>query len=479
VSGSTIQLQSSVADFIRSENLIRGGELVLAAVSGGQDSMAMLSVLNSLSGDEGFTLAAGHFDHKLRAGSAKDMRLVEHFAKSLSLPFYAGEANVLSISEKSGDTIEEAARKARYRFLHKTAEKIGAARIATGHTRDDQVETILMRIIRGTGLRGLTGIHTRRGKLIRPFIHVSRNDTEEYCRARLIRFALDPSNKDRRFTRNRIRLELLPLLKSSFHPGIEINLLNLSRNAQVLVDSMRKNIGRFLEGGFKKLSEHQWELTAGNLKHLDDTSLFILFSDIFAEQLECDMDFSQIHYENLMNLLREEGKSGKELSLPGIRVRREFDSLLFTRTVSGKEPEDKDEVKLSGLQLFSRGIRVPGKTSAPGVSITAEIIHIRSGAPLQLASTPTTAYFSLDSATPPLKIRTPVPGDRIRPFGMKGSKKLSDLFIEKRIPIHQRAKSLVIADAREIMWVVGAATSESFRITNDTKNILKLTVCRE
>lgn len=479
VSDKARRLESLTEGFIRSEQLIAAGDLVLAAVSGGQDSMAMLAVLNALAPAMGFKLAVAHLDHKLRDNSAEDRKVVETFSKQCSLSFYAGEEDVRALARESTDTLEEAARKIRYSFLEAVAKEIRADRIATGHTSDDQIETVVMRIIRGTGIRGLAGISAKRGKIIRPLIPVPRSETERYCRAHAIPFVRDPSNADTRFMRNRIRHELLPLLKTSFHPGVEINLLNLCHNAQGLVASIRSKTAPLLDSCLKQTAADTWLLDLEGLRTLDETSLFLLFSDILGDHLQCDMDFTQSHYEMLIALCTQEGKSGKQLTLPGIQVKREYDTLLLTKGPPRAEADATGAVELSSLRLFTKGIKVPGTTGAPGVTVVTRTFRNDDLMPASLASTRTTAYFALDSVTPPLAIRTPMPGDRLRPFGMSGSKKLSDIFIDKKIPGRQRAKTLVIADAREILWVVGIVTNEQYRISQETRNILKITVLRK
>lgn len=474
----TGQIEKLVGDFITSYDLIRTDELVLAAVSGGQDSMAMLSILHSLSSSMGFRLAAAHFDHMLRKDSAEDRTLVEQFAAGLSVPLRCGSGDVTALASEWGDTIEEAARKARYRFLEEAAEEMGASRISTGHTRDDQVETVLMRVIRGTGLRGLAGIPLKRDRLIRPLLGLARADTLEYCTEKGIPFNPDPTNLDKRFMRNRIRLELIPLLRGSYHPAVDVNVLSLSENARILVDSIRERTSLIMKEDLKKVAENEWVLRLDRLFLLDSTTLFIILSDIFGEHLRCDMDFSKYHYDQLIELCSRGAKSGKEFHLPGVRVRREFDELVVKR-VDREEAEKEETISLRVLKRLDRGIRVPGETRLENIRVIAEVIEGLQALDDSLASTEKTAYFSLDSVTPPIRIRTPVPGDRIRPFGMSGTKKLSDIFIDKKVPARSRAGALVVSDAREIMWVVGVITSESFRVREDTRRILRLTVTRE
>lgn len=266
-------LKDAVKWFILSDELIRKDSLVLAAVSGGPDSMAMLSILRDLTGELRFRLAVGHFDHKLRAASADERKLVEDFAASLSLPFHSGEEDVRERVESTGDSLEESARKARYRFLHTVAAHIHADHVATGHTRNDNIETVLMRIIRGTGIRGLAGIPRKRGKLIRPLLCLGRTDTLSYCTRAAVPFVEDPSNEDRRHFRNRVRLDLLPFLSSNFHPAVEDNLGRLAQNAQSIIASIRTTTDPIIDKNVREVSPGQWILDTREISGLDRKSV--------------------------------------------------------------------------------------------------------------------------------------------------------------------------------------------------------------
>jgi tRNA(Ile)-lysidine synthase len=206
--------RETVKWFALSEELLPTEGLVLPAVSGGPDSMALLGILHDLSRELKFHLAVAHFDHRIRDTGERERKLVEDFARSLGLPVYSGTVDVRAQVAASGDTLEEGARKARYQFLSGVADEIKASRIATGHTKTDQEETVLMRILRGTGIRGLAGIPTRRGRIIRPLLCLDRSETRRYCDERGIPYVMDSTNEDATIFRNRIRLELIPLLLS-------------------------------------------------------------------------------------------------------------------------------------------------------------------------------------------------------------------------------------------------------------------------
>jgi tRNA(Ile)-lysidine synthase len=464
------------------ESLISKSDLVLVAASGGADSMALLSILHKISKRRGFGLAVGHFDHRLRESSSVDKRRVEVMAAGLGIPFHCGEGDVRSRVQARGETIEEAARKLRYRYLFKLAGEIGADLIATGHTSDDQVETTLMRILRGTGLRGLAGIPVKRGKLIRPLLGMTHEQAVRYCRDRHIAHVEDPSNRDRRFTRNWIRHELLPVIRTAF-PNVSDNILRLSRNSSDALRRIRKVTNPIIQRHISREPDENWILDVGEIKRLDNESKYILFGDLLTENLGRDPDFSRIHFEKLSQLSGGSAVSGQTLSLPGVTVRREYDTLVFKL-----ETGTDSRARLSREPV---ALSVPGKGTFGNLDVRAVVLRPRKYETRKYRATEPrlfeshsnnvsgVAYFALDAVEPPLSIRTPRPGDLMRPFGMKGHKKLSDIFGDKKVPLRRRDKFVVISDQKEILWLVGVTTTESTRVTAASKNILKITVIPE
>ena len=484
----------AVGEVIERQGLVREGERILVAVSGGADSTVLLSVLHKLAPALHLDLVVGHFDHHLRDTSHMDRRHVEVAAANLGLPFQFGEGDVMARAEKFGETVEEASRKLRYQYLFGLADEIRADRIATGHTRDDQIETVLMRILRGTGTRGLAGIPEHRGRLIRPLLGLAHLQLVNYCREHHIPFVEDPLNRDKRFTRNWLRFELLPSIRK-YYPNVGDNLLRLSRNATDAVRRTRRltdpligaNLHAENDGGL-------WVLDLSGIGDLDHEAKYILFGDLLTTHLGHDPDYTRVHFEKLGRLSGRSAASGEQLSIPGFNVRREYDSLVF-------EPNRESE----GAPVDGEpgDLPLPGSVTAGSVRFVGEVhavgeVHeveegggddefdpqkfvAREPAILESGSHATTgvAYFALAEVAPPLTVRTPRAGDRMRPFGMKGSKKLSDIFIDRKIPLRRRDRALVVCDRDKILWLVGVTTTETTRITAGTDKVLKITVSAE
>ena len=466
---------------IERQGLFLAGERVVVAVSGGADSTALLTVLHKLSPRLDIELAVGHFDHRLRDTSHIDRRHVEVAAAKLGLPFHHGEGDVMERADRHGETVEEAARKLRYQYLFNLADEIRADRIATGHTRDDQVETVLMRILRGTGTRGLAGIPDRRGRLARPLLGLTHLQLVNYCRDHHIPFVEDPLNRDKRFTRNWLRFELLPSIRK-YYPNVGENLLRLSRNAADAVHRTRRTTGPLISKNLRFENDTgAWALDLAGIVDLDPEAKYILFGDLLTDHLDHDPDYTRIHYEKLSRLSGRSANSGEQLSIPGFTVRREFDTLVFSPSRGeGDTPSTSVESLAVPGEATIGNVRLEAAVHPSGGADEFDADKFRSTEPrlFESGGNPTggVAYFALQDVEPPLIVRSPRAGDRMRPFGMKGSKKLSDIFIDKKIPLRRRDKALVVCDQKRILWLVGVATTESMRITADTNKVLKITV---
>jgi tRNA(Ile)-lysidine synthase len=477
---NSIGIEETVGELIERHGLFREGDRVLVAVSGGADSTALLTIMHHLSHRFGIQLAVGHFDHRLRDTSHMDRRHVEVAAANLGLLFHYGEGDVMTRADLHGETVEEAARKLRYQYLFELADEIRADRIATGHTRDDQVETVLMRILRGTGTRGLSGIPAERGRLVRPLLALTHLQLVNYCRQQHIPFVEDPLNRDKRFTRNWLRFELLPSIRK-YYPNVGDNLLRLSRNAADAVSRTRRTTAPLLSRNLR--FEHDpgvWTLDLSGIVDLDPDAKYILFGDLLTDHLDHDPDYTRVHFEKLSRLSGRLTDSGDSLSIPGFTVRREFETLVFTPS-RGENDSPAPTVE---------SLSVPGEAMVGGVRLVTTVHRVgdeifdagefRTDEPqlFESGGNPTggVAYFALEGLEPPLIVRSPRAGDRMRPFGMKGSKKLSDIFIDKKIPLRRRDKALVVCDQKQILWLVGVGTTESARITAETGEVLRITV---
>jgi tRNA(Ile)-lysidine synthase len=460
------------------------GETVLAAVSGGPDSMAMFHALCTLARARGnLGVIAANFDHRLRKNSHLDRDPVEKVAARFGVRVVCGDGDAAGHARSTRQSIEAAAREMRYAFLERAAREVNADTIATAHTHSDHIETVLMRILRGTGMRGMRGIPVRRGLVARPLLAVTRAETLHYCETHNVPFVTDPSNADLRFFRNRVRHDVLPSLRRVY-PGIDATLERLSRNAE---SSWSAN--EPLGSPMRAEGDDIWSLHIGALDGLDDEQRIRLLSDAL-DSIGLREDVGRVHYRALLRLANDT-TPGASADLPRLRVRREHDALVFTRRVPARKIATTSHVlTVPGTATIGDWTLTSNRLSGHDARKARETQHERVAprrepgglAPPRVARRQAPRVreecVAFLPAGAPLTIRFPRPGDRMQPFGMKGHKKLSDLFIDMKIPRRMRVETPVIESNGEIVWVVGVAASESTRM-NDRANAVRLTATRD
>ncbi|TFH40370.1 MAG: tRNA lysidine(34) synthetase TilS [Chrysiogenales bacterium] len=445
-----------VRDWIIENGLISRGDRITAAVSGGPDSMAMLSILHELSSGLGFILSAAYLDHQIRKGTQRERRIVERWCGRLGVPLVTGEVDAPALAKQGKIGLEEAAREARHGFL----EKFGI--VALGHNSDDQVETVLHHIIRGTGIRGLAGMPVRRGAFIRPVMCCTGYELKGHCRARHIGYAIDPSNSDITFFRNRIRHRLLPSLRRDFNPAVDDAVIRLAGNARDGLEALSEGIGRSLP---VTADDGSVTIDAAMARDLSDYRLYLLIDSIMRERLGVYRDIGRPHFDSVTGLIRA-GRSGKRTALPhGIRVTVEHGAVRFERSEGS-----------SGPMLPPDGILLPGDGDfdLPGWDMTVSVNTI----PRQDKSPVRASWKKAELAglSFPVRVRPRRDGDRLVPFGMKGSKKLSDIMIDAKIPLRSRGAIPVFEDRGGIFWVPGLVIAERTRITRASRKITSLRI---
>ncbi len=457
---------------VRKRGLIRPGETVLAAVSGGPDSMALLLLLLELAESVPFTVAVAHFNHRLRPSADADERFVGAAAKRLGLPFYAGRGDVRAFAKARGLGLEEAGRDLRYDFLEKTAAGRGAAKIATGHTMSDQAETVLARILRGTGPAGLSGIvPLRDGTIIRPMLDLDRPAVLDYLRSRKAAFRIDETNTDVRMFRNRIRRRLIPYLEKNFQPAV---VRSLARLAAIAAEE-DSTLGRLAAAEAKKALAHRPRgatLDAGRLSKLP-VALARRVARAFLRELKGDLrgiDFDDVESVLAMRdgaelpiskdlvLERRRGRIGRKAPA------REAKAFARLGDGSGRLPVPEAGLIFRGSIKGRKASRVrPAGPSA----------KTRVGNPLA-SDDSRGCRLDADRISFPLLVRVRRPGDRYRPIGAPGRKKLKEIFRAKGVPEEERERRPIFLSAGEIVWVLGLPAAENFKVTAATRRILEI-----
>jgi tRNA(Ile)-lysidine synthase len=460
-------LHDSVRRLIARTGMIPPGSGVVVAVSGGQDSCALLHALAALRDELRVRLHAAHLNHGFRGEeSAADAAFVQEFSESLDVPFTVERQDVPGAARRLHLSAQEAARRARHRFLERVAGEVGADRIALGHTRDDRVETILLNILRGTGLEGLKGPAPVAGRRIRPLLEVSRAETAEYCRRHGIAFRQDASNLSPAYTRNRIRMELLPHLASYYNPEVRDALLRLSDLVFEETAYMEERAREALERACMGEEPDRILLSTQMLLEMPVAMLrrvLRLAIDRVRGSLE-DIEFADVG--RILKALRElrDNERRFQFTLPPGNI-----------YVSGNAQQVSVRRRRAASALpVKAALTVPGETAVPEWKAvfraqwreTPQSPVTAPGAPM--------AYMDANALRLPLIVRTQRPGDRFQPLGMTGTRKLQDYFTDKKVPVEARDRTPLVADAEGIVWIVGHAVGERVRVRPETRRVLFL-----
>jgi tRNA(Ile)-lysidine synthase len=531
-------LAERVLSHIRKQELLKAGDRIGVAVSGGIDSVALLRLLLELRGELGIVLSVVHFNHNLRgAESDDDERFVAELARSHNLEFHCDSDDVAEYAHAEGVSLETAARELRYGFfrsliqpdesaqevksptLSQTAQQEWGTRmtldkIVTGHTLDDQAETVLMRLIRGAGLRGLGGIHPRiaveddeggtGGEIVRPLLAFRRRELEAYLSDVGQSWREDATNSDEKFTRNRVRKLVLPLLEKEFNPSVAENLAELAEIARGEEDYWENEVSGWMGTGVH-WSEPEWahrkvaaqglvqinfaaEGPAGitepeidNLQSRIDAARWLVMNasvdrmwflgepaavqrrliKAVGENAGLPLEFK--HVEEILRFAGESGGSGKELSLPlGWRLVRKPDELVFV-TPDLREPNRSED--------YDYELPIPGCVKLPelGVTIEARRVRTEEGAgynPEQL--------LDADSLPGPLRVRNWRAGDRFWPNHTKSPKKIKELLQERHVAQPERKLWPVLTSGNEIVWLCGFPAPAQFRAKPGREAVLIL-----
>ncbi|MEW6307446.1 MAG: tRNA lysidine(34) synthetase TilS [Bacillota bacterium] len=443
---------------IMEHGLIQPGEAVLAAVSGGADSLALCHALWRLREELGFTLRVAHLNHMFRGAEAKaDADHVAAFAAGLGLEAFIAQADVPGMVRGSGQSAQALARQVRYAFLRRTAAQTGSSRIATGHTADDQAETVLLRLLRGAGLDGLAGIRPERAGIIRPLLHVGRKQVEEYCRAEGLAWRDDPSNQTQVYDRNRVRHRLLPVLEE-FNPAVRAALCETAALLQADQAVLEQETSHAL---CQATTAHG--LDVGALRGLP---LGLRRRVLLTAARSAGAQAGHAHVAALVELV-DSGQTGQARDLPGnVRASLSYGQLEFMSSLPAEAPP-----------LVEQELTIPGVTRVPELELeVVSTVRRRLPGDEQPATFALTARFDYNSVVRPLTARTRRAGDRFWPAGAPGTKKLKDFLIDAKVPRAARDRLLIICAADSLLWVGGVRQAQHAHVTPATGLVLELTL---
>lgn len=465
--GSDNVLQNTVLSTINTYSMIKNNDKILVALSGGPDSMALLHVLDSLKDKLNVKIGAAHLNHLLRGEDAQnDEKVCENFCNERNIDFHVRRIDIDEMAKSKGVSHEMAGREARYNFFEELMNKCGYNKVAIAHNLNDQAETVLMRMMRGSGIEGLVGIKPVRDEIfIRPLIETSRKEIEKYCDDNNLKPAIDKTNFENIYARNKVRLELIPYIEEHFNKDIIKTLNRMSR----VINEDNEFVEDFSKKIFKKYCYKKQDRV-------------IIYKDAFSEHKSIvsrvlRMAIMQVkgnlyniesgHINDIIKLYNH--NTGKTLMLPeGIRVDNVYKDI-HIYICDTKQKEDTN---------FNLKLNIDEKIYCDELSKYITLKSIYNKKDFKMENNDMIKYFDLDKIKGDISIRYRKNGDKFSMLGMKGSKKIKDIFIDLKVPREERDFIPLICFDNEISWIVGFRVSEKFKIDRNTKNILRISIER-
>lgn len=440
-------MKEKIKEYIKSNNLFNKNDSVVLGVSGGADSICMLNLLNDLKSELSISLFVLHINHEIREEAENDALFVKKTADDLGVECKVVSINVPRLSKEKGISTEEAGRLARYEELLKYANEVGATKIAVAHNKNDDSETILLNLFRGTGIKGLCGIDSKREikdsdvVIVRPLLCVSREEIEYFLDKNRINHIEDASNNDREYTRNKIRLDVIPYIKENINSKVDDNITNASENLVEIYEYVNKMIDESYE---RFVKDGLWLSDGFDLEKPIESGLVRKMIEEKAGKLK---DISRIHIDEVTGL--KEKQVGKRVSLPyNLVAERTYDGIVIREDMEVDTFfENPDEVvKISLEENFDK-------------DNIEEFLY--------------TKWLDYDKISE-LTVRHRQEGDYLVIDQSGGRKKLKDYLIDIKVPQAKRDDLWLVADGKHIVWVVGYRISEDVKVSQDTERVVKL-----
>jgi len=454
--------------YIKENDLIRDGEGIVVGLSGGPDSVCLLNLLCSIREGMNLKIGAAHINHMLRAKAAdEDEEYARSLCKKLNVEFFCKRVDINKYGKEKGLSSETAGREVRYAFFDYVMESLGFSKIATAHNSNDQAETVLMRIMRGTGLEGLTGIPVKRDeRYIRPILFMQRQVIEDYCKEAGLEPRIDESNMERLYSRNKVRLDILPYMKENFNQDIveTINrmvFLLKEDNSYIMEQVDKCYISNCIKcNGDVIINKKAFEYNNAIINRVIRRAI----KEVGGNKYDVEMK----HIKEVISLRNM--STSKKFDLPSGIYAQNIYGDIFIRLKTNKNKEECEELVLSKKDILHKEIYFKNYIFNFEVSVYEKNIDFIKNNEIK--------YFNYDNINGNIIIRRRKEGDKIIPLGMKGSKKVKEIFIDMKIPQEDRDLIPVIQFGEDIAWVVPMKVSDKYKITDKTKNILKIVVRR-
>ncbi|MBM4276668.1 MAG: tRNA lysidine(34) synthetase TilS [Deltaproteobacteria bacterium] len=460
-------LFGTVRRAIDRHGLLVKGDRVIVGVSAGVDSMVLLHTLNALRQDYSLSLIIAHLNHGLRpVESEKEAELVRKESTRLGLPFEYGQFNVKEFQESKGFSLQDAARKIRFQFFHHLLKKYGGGKIALGHNADDQVETVLLRLLRGSGLKGLKGmLPIREKRVIRPLLEVWREEIEAYAQENSIPYLIDSSNLKKDYLRNRLHLNLIPLIEQEYQPGFQRAILKTSTFLREENDFIEKEAGK----AYQKIAhEEEGQITFkfSAYQSLHKAIRWRVIQKVL-EKMEDGSKMDEGEWSDVDLIYRRLQQSPASLLLElshGLCFEKRYDKVLLRRE------------RPTTIPPFEVELRVPGRTYIKEIEREVVVEEREWSESMRPDDFRNIALLDFQSLRFPLRMRNFRPGDRFQPMGTEGTQKLKEFFIDHKIPKFERPGIPLLISGEMIAWIVGYRIDERAKITSETKRVLRVEV---
>ena len=483
-----LDVMKRIEETVEKYGMLNPRDRVVVGVSGGPDSMALLAALRNLSEKYDLSLFVAHVNHGLRGARAdEEEAFVRRVGEGMGLTCEFRKLDIRAVSRKGKKSIEEAAREERLLFFEQVRRRHRAHKIALGHHRRDQAETVLMNLLRGSGAEGLKGmLPVREGIYIRPLIELSRDDILAFLRAEDLSFRIDDSNLETRHLRNRIRHRLLPELKEGYNPRLEENLCRTAEILRLDDNCLQGEVRRIC--GDRRIvqsdpGDPEIRISIPDLLNLHEAIQNRLIKHLLLECARTSQGIGYVHVQAVREFIASPRSSGF-LHLPlGIELRREYDRIAVglrrepvrrSRSCGHREGMPAGPMRESDVPSVAVPVAVPGVVEVPGSPLRLRFAFVER--PDVRFDLPRTVFMDYDRIVPPLALRFPRPGDRIRPLGMEGTKKLKDEFIDRKVPLRIRKRTPLLVDAHSVLWIVGSVLGDHVKVTDGTGNILKIEI---
>jgi len=447
----THEFPNTVLNFISELGLLIPGEKVLAAVSGGVDSVVLLDLLRRNQELLDIELGIAHFDHGLRGEESEmDAQFVRSMAEEYRIPFHLGKGNLMK--KRDRDSVQVRARRARFAFFDEIMQKHSYDKLALGHNRDDQVETIMMALLQGYSLKGIKGIQPISGKRIHPLLNLSRNQIVEYAKMKELKWVEDSTNFKTDYLRNRMRIKIIPELRKIL-PKFETSLISFSHQTGEMDDQLNRTVEYLWKRGVIKREKEQIILAINDFL----TYFYILQRYIFANiirELAPEFHPSTGLMKELENLCLS--SNGSQLKIGLIDVLKDRNRLIFTHR-------------------SNEAVEIPVKLGEDYIILGMKLnLNILSSGEFKFSDNPSTECADLDKINGELIVRNWKAGDKFYPLGMNKPMKLSDFFINRKVSRFDKTKIILLCDSEKIIWICGMRLDDRVKIDKSTKRVLRM-----